>query len=236
MSTAADLIKSSLRVIQAISSGETPTAAEQADGLEALNDILEEWSNDGFMLFEETSEEFVLIPGTGLYTIGTGAMFNTSRPQFITRANLKVPGPAGQNSEVPLKILNFDEWSKITLKTLQSSLPQYLYYNSSVPNGELNFWAVPNTANSVVLYSQKPLGAVVAATTLAYPLGYKKALKYTLADELQPEYGKAYNPKIQDIAINAKTSCQRNNTEPVYLQSDAFGLNECRPYDIRIGR
>lgn len=233
MATASDLIKSSLRLIGAIASGETPTSAEQADALDVLNDILEDWSNDGFMIFERKIEEFTFTPSTGAYNIGSGATFDTARPQIILAAKVK---KAGEDNEVPIDIYNHEEWASITQRTLTSELPSCVYYNPAYPNGQLNFWPVPSAANKAILYSLKPLTAIAsAATTLSYPPGYKKALKYTLAEELAIEFSRPLDPRINDKADKARAGIQRNNTEPIYLQSDAFGLNNYGAYDIRIG-
>jgi hypothetical protein len=219
-----------MRLIGAIASGETPTSSEQADALDALNGIIEDWSNDGFMIFEKTIEEFTLTPGTGAYSIGDGATFDTTRPQLILGAKMK---KAGESYEFPVEIYNSEQWLEITQRALQTGLPYYLYYKPSYPNGTINLWPVPDAANMLILSSLKPLETISAAsTTLSYPPGYKKALKYALASELEIEFGRPINPKIEDVATKTKAAIQRVNTEPAYMQSDAFGLNECTYYDI----
>lgn len=230
MATAADLIKSTLRAIGAIASGEAPSAAEQADALDVLNDILEKWSNDGFLIFEQTIEEFTFTPNTGAYLIGPGAAFNSSRPQIIVGAKVK---KAGENYEYPIKVWNIQEWGGISQRTLSSELPQGVYYNPTFPSGTLNFWPVPSVANKVLLYSMKPLTAIAsAATTLSYPPGYKGALKDQLKIDLAEEFGKPVTQTMVDSAKESKAGIQRTNTEPLIMESDAFGLNECPTYDI----
>lgn len=224
MATASDLIKSSLRLIGAIAAGETPSASEQADALDALNDILEEWSNDGFMIYEEKIEQFTFTPGTGLYTIGTGATFNTTRPQIIAAAKVE---DASETIEYTLKIISQQEWARIDQKDLQSSIPQVLYFNQAFPSGELNFWPVPSEARKVNLYSLKPLTAIAsAATTLSYPPGMKPALKYALAVDLAEEYGRPTSARLEKRASDTRAALQRTNTKPVLLEADAFGMNE----------
>lgn len=232
MATAADLVKSSLRLAGIIASGETPSSSEQSDSIDVLNDILEEWSNDGYILYEKTIEEFTFVPSQGLYTIGSGANFNTTRPMQILEALVK---EASDDFETRIRIYNTQEWAEVGLKSTESELPVGVFYNSKFPNGELNFWPVPSVANTLILYSLKPLSSVVAATTLSYPPGYNKALKYTLATELAPEFGRPSNPKIEDVATKAKAAIQRSNFEPVYLSSDAAKLTNRGRYNILTG-
>ena len=44
MATARDYITSSLKEIGVLGEQETPTAAQSADGLEALNDLIDQWA------------------------------------------------------------------------------------------------------------------------------------------------------------------------------------------------
>lgn len=230
MATAADLIKSSLRAIGVIASGEAPSAAEQSDALDVLNDILEKWSNDGFLIFEQTIEEFTFTPNTGAYLIGPGAAFDTSRPQIIVGAKFK---KAGETFEYPIDVWNIQEWGKISQRALSSGFPEGVYYNPTYPSGTLNFWPVPDAANTVILYSLKPLSAIASAsTTLSYPPGYKGALKDQLKIDLAEEFGRPVTQTMVDSAKDSKAGIQRTNTEPLIMESDAFGLNECPAYDI----
>lgn len=225
MATAADLIKSSLRLAGVIASGETPSASESSDALDVLNDILEEWSNDGFMIFEKKIEELSFVANQGTYTIGSGGDFDTTRPMMILGARAK---EANQNYEYPIEIFNIDQWRRISLKTQGNTIPNCLYYNAGFPLGELNFWPVPTAANKVILYSLKPLSSLSLSTSLSYPPGYKKALKYALAAELAAEFGRSLSPKVEDVAIKSKAALQRANTDPVYMESDALAVQNER--------
>lgn len=65
MATVADLIRRSLLLIGQVAESETPTAAQLADGFVALNEMLDEWSADGFDVstFTATTDEVDLAPG-----------------------------------------------------------------------------------------------------------------------------------------------------------------------------
>lgn len=234
MSTVSDLIKGSLRLIGAIAQGETPTSQDSADALSALNDMLESWSNDGLMLFNRTIEAFTLTPSTSSYTFGTGGDFNSARPARLIQANIK---QSGDNSEFPVRIINSDEYSRIVDKTLQSTIPQCIYYNDNFALGVVYVWPVPSAANSLILYSDKPLSAFSAISdTVSLPPGYKEAMRYNLAMRLSPEYGKAISQDIAMQAMEAKASIMRANTEPVYMKSDVDGLlGDRKPFNIYTG-
>lgn len=222
MSTVSDLIKGSLRLLGAIAQGETPSSNASADGLSVLNEMLDSWSNEGLILFDRTIETFSLVASTASYTIGTGATFNTARPIRLIQANAK---QSGDNSEFPIRILNSDEYSRIIDKTIQSNLPLSIYYNDTFPTGTIYVWPVPSAAASLILYSDKPLSNFsLIADTVSLPPGYKEAMRYNLAVRLAPEYGRPISQDIAMIASESKAAIMRTNNEPVYMQSDVFGL------------
>ena len=68
--TALDLITGALRNINALESGETPTAQDGNDALQVLNDLLESWSIEKLFIFSSTENRFVFNPGQYQYTIG----------------------------------------------------------------------------------------------------------------------------------------------------------------------
>jgi hypothetical protein len=217
MATARDLIAGSLRLIGALGSGETPTAEAQSEGLLLLNDILESWSLEGLMVYSLEKETFSLTGAQSSYTMGDGGDFDTTRPVEIIRAKI-----LNSSTEIDVKIITAKEWADIQLKTLQSTIPQVLYAQGTAPLETINLYPVPSSSGSLVLYSRKQLTEIASAnTTLTFPPGYRRALKYTLAGELSLEYGKQISPILASIANESKNVIMRKNTQPTYMVTDA---------------
>lgn len=219
--TASALIASSLKIIGVLASGESPSNNEASDALITLNDLIDSWSNEQLLIPNKVREVFPLVSGQQSYTMGVGGNFNTARAQKIENAIIQL----AQNSpviELPMKILNQDEYASIILKTLASTFPLYVYADGSYPLDSLSFWPVPNTTvNNVVLYSWKPLADLTSlTTTLSLPPGYQRALKYALALELAPEYGKMLSEQAVELAVQSRAAIKRMNVEPAYLQVD----------------
>ena len=84
--TANDLVRAAMRLIQVSSVDTDLTANELKDGIESLNRMLDSWSADELMLYQNTRETFPLSSGTNPYTIGLGAIWNTIRPSRIIDA------------------------------------------------------------------------------------------------------------------------------------------------------
>lgn len=233
--TARDLIRRSLMLIGVLAEGETASADALQDGLSSLNDMLGSWSTEGLTVFNRVREEFTLTPGTAAYTIGVSGTFNTSRPLEIEQATLEDQS-ASPTIEMPIEIISLRQWSTIAIKDMQSTYPLKLYIEMTNPLAIINLWPVPSAANKLVIYSRKPLSSIASANTaIALPPGYDKALRYNLAIELAPEYGKATPPEVMNGAIEAKANIKRQNIKPSYLECDAALVNK-KTFNILSGQ
>jgi hypothetical protein len=65
-----DIISRALKDIGALEAGEVPTPDAAQDALEMLNGIIDQWSNEGMMVYNVTEIVFPVIPGQTQYTIG----------------------------------------------------------------------------------------------------------------------------------------------------------------------
>lgn len=225
MSTVRDLIRGSLRLIGAVATGETPSADEQTDALSVLNDMIDSWSTERLLIYSIIREEFPLVVGQQSYTIGAAGNFNTTRPMRIEHAGIKISGT--NPIELPMNILNRDEWAGIVVKSTQSSIPTMIHSEGTYPLDTLDLWPVPSATNTLVLYSWKALTSFASVnTTLALPQGYAKALRYNLALELAPEYGKTASDLVVEQAAEAKGNIKRMNIRPSFLGVDDALLSE----------
>ena len=184
MTTAAELISSSLRLIGAVAAGESPDADEQADALAALNQLLESWNLQGLSLYRQENVVYTLVPSQQDYTIGSGADFDGARPitlngAFVTRGGI----------DYPLYVATQPEWNGIIQKSTESQIPGVIYYEPTFPLGTVHVWYVPTEALPITLAVNMQLAAVAdIGDTLVFPPGYERALRYALAVELAPEY------------------------------------------------
>jgi hypothetical protein len=211
--------------------GLLPQAAEEADSFDVLNEMLESWSLNGLMITKIVREQFPLVPGQQTYTIGVGGNFDTSRP-----IELKNVGVVLSGVELPVEIFNTQKWAAIESKSLQSTIPQAIFVDGSFPLDNYNIWPIPNAANDLVLYSKKVLTTFsTAGETIELPPGYARAIRYNLAMELAPEFGRDPSALVAITAKETKEEIQRNNIEPSYLTSDVFGLANRKTFNILTG-
>jgi len=70
MTTPIEIISRALKDIGALEAGEIPTPDASQDALDMLNDLIDQWSNEGMMVYNVTEIVFNLISGQTQYTIG----------------------------------------------------------------------------------------------------------------------------------------------------------------------
>lgn len=233
MITANDIINSALRVLQVAGSDVVLTANEANNGLDALNVMIDSWSTESLMLYHITKEQFSINPGVNPYTFGAGGLFNSDRPVEIELATVSVGGV-----DRPLKIVAYDDYAAILLKSVTSGYPQELYVDATFPQTNCYFYPIPNVSTTVTLYSRKALTQFSNLTsTFSLPPGYARALKYCLAIELAPEYQTSAGADVISLASVAKSNLKRVNKRVVTLQVDPALMGKSqRRFNVYVGR
>ena len=91
MTTPYDIITRAMKDIGALAAGENPTAAEAQDGLDLLNDMLAQWSNENMMVFYRTEIVFPCVQNKTQYTIGPSGDVSARFTGSISGTTLTVP-------------------------------------------------------------------------------------------------------------------------------------------------
>lgn len=235
MATALDLIARSMRRIGVLASGETASSSEAQDALTNLSAMFGSWSTEGLLIYGKVSETFPFVVGTQSYTMGTGGTFNTTRPLKVESALLETT-QGTDTFDLPIEIVNQQQWDAITIKTNQSSQPNKLLILDTYPLATLYFWPIPNATASVVLRSWKPLTSIASiSTTVDLPPGYEDAIVLSLARRLAPEYGKAVDELLNEEANFAKANIKRMNIKTILMSVDPALKSRGKTYNIYTG-
>ena len=233
--TAQTIINGALRLLQVASSDVILTADESNDALEALNQMIDGWSNDSLMLYHVEREQFTCVPGLNPHTIGLGGDFNTSVPMNIEAATVSVGG-----IDYPIISINYDDYAVIKLKTLNNVYPEYLYFDRKSPYlANIYMYPVPSTPSILNLYSRKPLSNFASLVdSVDLPVGYARALKYCLAVEIAPEYQVTAGDDVMNLAISSKAGIKRTNKRQLTMQIDpaALAINGKTRFNIYTGQ
>lgn len=207
MTTALDIINSAAKKAGILFKSETLPADEANDGLDLLNDMIQNWSNDGLFTYTRSRETFNLTTGVNTYTIGTGGDFNTLRPFNIVTAYVRIA-----TLDYPLEIIEDDIYERdISFKSLRTNYPGYLNYDGGYPLGTIRIFPAPAGSYELHLMTEKPLTTITSLTqVIDLPPGFNMAIKYGLAVLMAGEYGQEANATVQRTASSSLAEIKRN--------------------------
>ena len=234
--TARTLIRRALQVLGVVAAGEQPTAQEAMDGLDTLNDLIDNLGASGLSMFTRTRVIRALVANRVAYTIGPGGYIDRARPSSIVEANI-IDTTVTPNDESPLDVLDDDRWRAVSQKSLTSTRPAALYYAPTFPLGTISLWPVCTVSTiSLSLYLLDPISMVDSlATWIEAPPGYRKFLRYQLALELAPEYNVTPSQVVVEMARQASGDLKRANYRPTLLRCDPAVLGDGSRANIRTG-
>jgi hypothetical protein len=210
MTTTADIIYGSLRLLGVLAEGETPSSETAQDALNAMNQMIDSWNTERLAVFS-TQDQVVTWPAsTQSRTLGPTGNIVGLRPVLVDDATY-FRDPANGIS-YGLKLINQQQYNGIAVKTVTSTYPQVLWINMSYPNIEMYVYPVPTRALEFHIVSVDELSTPAnLATDLAFPPGYLRAFRYNLACEIAPEFGVEPSRQVQRIAMTSKRNLKRIN-------------------------
>lgn len=186
------VITGALRKLAVLPSGGSASAAQIADGADALNALVKAFQADGMPLWAIASHTFTVTAGTASYNIGVSQTLNTVAPLKVVQALRTISG----TSAVPMEVYNRYDFQTLPNLSTVTGTPLNLYYQptlgtTSEPKGTIYLWPVPvNSTDTVTIHYQRPYQDMDAAgNNFDFPSYWIQALIYNLAWSLSPEYG-----------------------------------------------
>jgi hypothetical protein len=217
--TVKDLISASLRLINVLGVGDVLDADTASNALYALNDMVDGWNIEPLMIYTISQATFNLVGGKRDYAMGPTAVapdFPTTRPVKIQAAGILISG-----MEYAMDIIGDDEWERIGMKSLGSSIPKALYNRGDWPNTTLSVWPVPSSPYQIIIYSYQNIqGFTDLNATVSLPPGYSEALRYNLAVRLAVELQRPLDPAMAEMANGMKAKVKRSNVTSPLLSCD----------------
>lgn len=217
MTTAQTIINDALHEIGVLADGDTATASMADDALRALNRILDLESNN--LAFDySASHETINLTGQSSFTIGPTGNVITSRPIRIDKAQA-ISGTVTYDVD----IINVYEWDSIPIKTLNSFVPEVIYYNGIMTNGTVQVWPQATCTLNMLVVNQVTSFANLS-TAVSLPPGYEAWLIPALAVVIAPQYpAGVLNPLTLNAARNALKIIKRTNKLIPELSTDIYG-------------
>lgn len=220
--TAQQFITGALQDLGILPLGQSPGGTESEDALVLLNLMADALGVDRLLLYQLVRTTKTLASGTANYTIGPGGDIDLVRPLWITRAGLIQDTAAATPSEVPIAVLDDDEYAEWPQKTLQAPHARALFYDhgfSATDRGTVYPLPIPNVATTqLVLYT--PGGEVSQfadlVTSYTFPTGWGMAIRSNFALRLSAMYPQAIiSAELRASARGTKALIRAANVRPI---------------------
>jgi len=191
--SAQDYINSALRLIGALGSGELPTAAENQDALAILNQMVDTWQAQSWMIPGLQRYLFAPLTLKQTYSVGPTGDVNIVRPAKINAVSVISQPGSTQPIELALDMVSAISepygWRDIPVKNTQGGLPERVWDDCANPLRNLNFWPIPTVTVNFALYIPQLLTQFPdLVTQYALPPAYAKGIRFNLAKDLMPEF------------------------------------------------
>lgn len=179
MTTASAIIDRAYILIGYKDPSEPLSSADASYGLGVLNSIVDSWKAQDHFIWA-VQETVTSVSGLPI-TIGPSMAINVERPDGIEPgAFVRIAGV-----DYPIEFIDREQYAAISVKATTSTIPEYGYYDQGVGTGNIYLYPYPATAVSLHLPLKQTLAEFAAlATDYTLANGYRKALEYSLGEEL----------------------------------------------------
>jgi hypothetical protein len=201
------LLRSAVKALGLVDGQSTLDPVILVDALESANMMLSTWATAGLIVHHVITEQFPLVAGQEVYTIGTTGNFDTTRPNRLIGGFIR----DSNNTDTPIEIISRDRYNSLANKET-SGIPRYLYYYPTFPLARIYVYFSPFEAYTLSLDSLKPLTALVLDADLNMPPEYEEAIKWNLAVRLAPDYGRTPRP---DVVALANSTYDKLSIQPI---------------------
>ena len=203
--TIQQLINGSLRDLEVILSGQTPSNDQSNDALNTLNDILGNWSHEGLLVPTHTLTSFSVIAGQVAYTMGVGGNWVT--PSLPLKIKGAVSSLAG--FQKGMAVVKMEEYQALLSDPIAetAALPVTMGIDNAAPLRNVRLHPTPNSSATLIEVSYwTALASVGLTDNVSFPLpAFQEAVRNELTLRLAPMH---HVPVSQALVWNAASSRQ----------------------------
>lgn len=141
--------------------------------------------------------------------------FKMQRPLRVSRSFTRIT-TQGSGLDYPIEVITQDQYISIGYKGISAPWPIVMWYNPTMPLGELFFYQNPSGGGELHLFSDMILSNLTDLTAqIVMPQGYTRALKRMLGRELAPEYGVPWTAMQERLYKESYDFVKSLNQQPV---------------------
>lgn len=161
------------------------------------------------------SQAATLTPGIQQISYTIPGDFKIARPMRVTKSFTRITTSGTSGLDYPIDVVDQNQYIAIGYKGISAPWPIVVWYNPTYPLGNLYFYQNPSGSGSLHLFTDNILTRLESLTqAVQLPQGYVRWIKWALAKELAPEYGKAWSQTMQNNWKEAQTAVRSLNQVP----------------------
>lgn len=183
--------------------GQVPNSEQFVQGMRKLNDIVNLFQTQGLKLWLNVDTPIVLTAGVGIYTFGPAGTVAMSKPLRVIDAYYE----DANHIRRPLIPLARADYNRLSQITQQGQVNSY-FVDKQQTQLSVFFWLVPDsvaaTGQAHLVFQEQVINPISLTETMNFPIEWRIALRWALADELATGQPQAIMDRCQQRAMSYK--------------------------------
>ena len=204
--------------------GQSPNSEQIVTGMRKLTDIINLWQTQGLKLWLNVDTTVPLVAGTGTYTFSpTGTVIMPKPPRAIDAYYMDSNG-----IRRPLIPLSWNDYIRLSQVNTTGQINSY-FVNKKQEELSVFFWLIPDataaTGTAHLLLQTQVTNFISVIETMNFPIEWRIALRWGLADELATGQPQAIMDRCQQRTISYRTMLEDWDVEdaPTRFSPDSRG-------------
>lgn len=161
------------------------------------------------------SANATLSPGAQQIRYTIPGQFKMARPLRVLDSFSRI-NSGNSALDYPITATSRERYIEIGFKAITSPWPVAMWYSPQMPLGQLSFYQAPSDAGELHLFTDVLLtNFATVDTDVRMPQGYVRMIKWALAKELAPQFGKEWGPTHNKNLNDAMNNVKQLNRQPV---------------------
>lgn len=179
--------------------GQVPNSEQIVMGMRKLTDVINLWQTQGLKLWLLQDTEVTLVQGQGTYTFGPTATSSATAPKRVIEAYYMDVNAIRR----PLNPMSWNDYTRLSQLTQEGQLNSY-FVNKQQTELSVFFWLIPDavaaTGTAHLVLQNQVTNFVSVTETMNFPIEWRIALRWGLADELATGQPQAIMDRCQQRA------------------------------------
>lgn len=163
--------------------GQSVNSEQIASGLRKLTDMVNIWQTGGLKLWLNVETPVSLVASQSTYTLGPGGSIDMTKPLRVLEAWYEDTN----NNRRPLFPFAWADYARLSQLTQEGAVSNY-FVDKRATDLRIVFWPTPDTTAATgtakLLLQTQVTNPISVSETMNFPLEWRIALRWGLADEI----------------------------------------------------